>query len=108
MISSDFKIIYETPGLKSVEISNYTKNLKLAIEQPLNGMRTRNRIDYVQNYKNEPEFAIVLDPKNKKSLFGYNFWAIRLTEFVFWNEVKPSFMTFKESMGKYFKIEKRL
>lgn len=131
-----FRIIYETRNSNGSgcdksdpnqnldpSINNYTLNLKSAINRPLNGMTTFNRINYMQSYKfqkgdsagtiqeqnySEPELALVLDPKNKKSIFGFNFWAIRLTEFIFLNQVRPSLYSLKKSMEKYLKVEKRL
>ena len=107
----NFRVIYETPGHGSGHKQNfYTDKLKLATLQPLNGMKTKSRIEYMQGYKDvgEPELAIVLDPENRKAIFGYNFWAVRLTEFCFWNEIRPSYWTFRSSLKKYLKVEKRL
>lgn len=91
--------------------TQYLRNLQTAINAPLNGMSTYNRINKIQNYsesKIEPEVALVLDPKNRKSIFGFNFWSIRLTEFIYFDRVVPSFESdFVGSMKKYLKIERR-
>merc|ERR1711879_586586 len=88
----------------------YPKLISGAIEAPLNGMKTYARLEYMhrntESY-NEPGVVLVLDPKNKRELFSYNPWSIRLSEFTFLNEARPSKLTVQSALRKYAKIEKR-
>lgn len=97
--------VLKSPNL---QIDPYTLKLKQAVNAPLNGMPTKNRISHLQNYAIDPEIAIVLDPNNKKSIFGFNFWNLRLTEFYFLNSLQPSVYEFSQVLSRYLKVEKRL
>jgi len=82
----------------------YPDQMKRAIEAPLNGMVFEKRMENIKGM-NEPELAIVLDPKNKKEIFGFDPWGIRLTEFTFWKDISQS--NFETSLKSYSKVQKR-
>ena len=75
-------------------------------------MKTYNRIEHVMKdgyglkYR-DPGVVLVLDPKNKRELFGYNPWSIRLSEFTFLNDFYPTKSDVQDCFKKYAKIEKR-
>jgi len=90
----------------------YPNMLSSAIGAPLNGMKTYARVDHVmkEGYNpsyQEPSVVLVLDPKNKKQLCGFNPWAIRLSEFSFLNKLYPTQTEIQTTLQKYTKIEKR-
>jgi len=104
---NNFSIYIEQNGNKF-----YPKMLSSAIGAPLNGMKTYARIDHVmrEGYNSdhqEPSVVLVLDPKNKRQLFGFNPWAIRLSEFSFFNKLYPTQTEIQTTLQKYTKIEKR-
>lgn len=83
---------------------SYPEQMRKAIEAPLNGLVFEKRMESIKGV-DEPELAIVLDPKNKKEIFGFDPWGIRLTEFVFWKEI--SYSSFEKSLKSYSKVQKR-
>ena len=99
--------VTETSSLFWETSSKYPLLLTDAIQAPLNGMSTYKRITYCQNSSVDPELVFILDPKNKKSLFGYNPWTIRLSEFVFFNKRQIKSCDLNDAFVKYGCIEKR-
>ena len=90
----------------------YPKIFTSAIGAPLNGMKTYNRIErvvkdgYSYDYQ-DPGIVMVLDPGNKRQLFEYNPWGIRLSEFTFLKKLRPTEFDVQTTLRKYIKIEKR-